>query len=73
MITLADIERARYRSGPSIDAMRKSLPDVGLALNTACLELERELTPERLDRLMAQLNAAQTNLLHLRLAMVAEG
>ena len=69
---IRDIENARRQFQPSISGMRSSLPDVGESINTACIDLERDLTLERLDDLMARLNAAQQNLGHLRRAMVAE-
>ena len=64
------IEAARQLYGPSVESMRLSLPDIGSGLDNACCELARDLTLERLDRLSAQLNSAQDNLRHLRLALI---
>ena len=63
---------ARQLYSPSVESIRLSLPDVGSSLDTACCELAHDLTLDRLDRLSAQLNAAQTSLQHLRKAMVAK-
>ena len=63
---------ARRMFAPDIDAMRHSLPDVGESLSNACLELERELTLERLDELLNRFSAAQQNLVHLRKALAIE-
>jgi hypothetical protein len=57
---------------PNLDAMRSSLPDIGSSLDTACCELARDLSLDKLDRLAARLNSAQTNLTHLRKALFAE-
>ena len=63
---------ARRMFAPDIDAMRCSLPDVGESLNTAALELARDLNLERLDQMLARLKSAESNLVHLRKAMIAE-
>jgi hypothetical protein len=59
-----------YRS--NLDTIGASLPDIGSSLDTACCELSRDLSLDKLDRLAARLNAAQTSLQHLRKAMIAE-
>lgn len=69
---IIDIERARRRYAPSIDVMRKNLPDVGQALDASYCELAHDMTLPKLDELSARLNAARTNLGHLRLAMLTE-
>ena len=66
----AYMDQVRQLFPPSVEAMRLSLPDIGKSLDTACCELARDLTLERLDRLSAQLNSAQDNLRHMRLALV---
>jgi hypothetical protein len=67
-----DKNLARQIYAPSVSTMQKNLPDIGASLDTACSELSRELSLDRLDRLAAQLNSVQTNLLHLRKALIAE-
>jgi hypothetical protein len=57
---------------PSVSTMRKNLFCIGSSIDTACCELSRDLSLDKLDRLTAQLNSAQTSLQHLRKAMIAE-
>ena len=59
--------------GRSVSTMRKNLFCIGSSLDTACCELSRDLSLDKLDRLAAQLNSAQDNLRHLRLAMLQRG
>ena len=68
----AYLEATRQLYQPNIDAMRNSLPDLGESLLSAAVDLSRELSLDRLDRLAAQLNSALTNLQHLRKAIIAE-
>jgi hypothetical protein len=67
-----DKNLARQIYAPSVSTMQENLPDIGSSLDAACSELSRELSLDKLDRLSAQLNSAQTNLTHLRKALVAE-
>jgi hypothetical protein len=67
---IVQTDQLRRLYGPSLESMRLSLPDIGSSIDTACIELARDLTLDRLDRLTAQLNSAQNNLLHLRLALI---
>jgi hypothetical protein len=69
---ISGIEQARNRLGPSIPAMRKSLVDMAESLSTACLELERELSIDRLDQLVIRLKAVLDNLTHLRTAKMID-
>jgi hypothetical protein len=69
---IRDLELARRLYAPSTGTMQKNLPDIGQSLDAGFCELSRELSLDRLDRLTAQLNSAQTNLVHLRKALVAE-
>ena len=66
------IERARRLSGPSIPAMRSSLPNVGDSISAICYELERDLTVERLDAALVRFKAATQNLIQLRQALEIE-
>jgi hypothetical protein len=67
-----DKNLARQIYAPSVSTIQKNLPDIGSSLDTACCELSNDCTLDRLDRLAAQLNSAQTNLIHLRKAMISE-
>jgi hypothetical protein len=70
---ISDIDTARrLLYGPSVETMTSNLADIGSSLDTACCELARELSLDKLDRLAARLNSAQTSLQHLRKAMIAE-
>jgi hypothetical protein len=69
---ITDMELARRLFAPSAETMRINLSDIGQSLDTACCELSHDLSLPRLDRLSAQLNSAQTNLTHLRKALVQE-
>jgi hypothetical protein len=57
---------------PNLDAMRNSLPDLGQSLNVAAIDLARDCTVERLDLLLARLQGAETALVHLRKALIAD-
>jgi hypothetical protein len=57
---------------PSVSNMCASLPDVGASLDTACCELARDCTVERVEQLAMLLQAAMQNLGHLRKALIAE-
>ena len=70
MTTYMDAVTRLYE--PNLEARRKSLPDLGQALNTAALELARDLTLERLDMMLARVKSAQDNLTQLRKSLVAE-
>ncbi len=70
---IRDIERARQLYAPNIEVMTSNLVDMGTSLDTACHELSGDLTLDRLDRLSAKLNAAQTTIQHLRKSMLASG
>jgi hypothetical protein len=67
-----DKNLTRQIYAPSVSTMQKNLPDIGSSLDTACSELSRHLSLDKLDRLAAQLNSALTNLVHLRKAIIAE-
>jgi len=68
----SDINLAHRRFNPSVDAMRRSLPDLAESVTTGCLELERELTLDRLDALLDRWKAGHQNLIYLRRAIIAE-
>jgi len=55
---------------PDLDAMRARLPDLGESLHNAAIDLGRDLTLERVDEYMARLKGAQTNMTHMRRALV---
>ena len=69
---IRDLDLARRLYAPSAESLRGNLPAMADSLSAACYELERDLTLDRLDRLTAQLSAAQTNLVHLRKALISE-
>ena len=68
----AHLEAVTQLYQPNIDAIRNSLPDLGEALHIAAVDLSRDCSLERVDQMLARLNSAQSNLQHLRKAMVAE-
>lgn len=69
---ISEIELQRQLYAPTVSTMQKNLTCIGSSLDTACCELSRDLSLVRLDRLAARLKAAQTNLAHLRKALVQE-
>jgi hypothetical protein len=70
---ITDMELARRLFAPSAETMRINLSDIGQSLDTGFCELSRDCSLDRLDRLSAQLNSAQTNLTHLRKALISAG
>lgn len=54
------------------DLIRSSLPDLGESLHAAAVDLARDCTVERIDRMLARLRGAETSLLHLRRGLAAE-
>ena len=63
---------ARRMFAPDIDAMRHSLPDLGESLLTAAVDLAHDCTLDRVDLMLARIKGAETTLVHLRKALMAE-
>jgi hypothetical protein len=64
---------ARLAGRPiDVDAMRRRLPDLGESLNTAAVELARDITLDKIDAFMAKLKGAETSLMHLRRQLAAD-
>lgn len=55
------------------DHIRKVLPDAGDGLAAQMVELARDATPERCERLLINLRGAQSTVLRLREALEREG
>jgi len=70
MIRNLDLQRRLY--GQSIDTMRRNLVDMGECLNTAAVDLARACTLDRVDLMLARIKGAETTLVHLRRALIAE-
>ena len=68
----SDLEKIRMLYGPTLESMTLSLPDVGLALQTACHELSLDLSLTRIDWLISQLRAAEQNLIHIRKSLASD-
>lgn len=62
----------RQLYAPSAESLRSNLSDMGASLEQSCCELSRNCVLDRLDRLPAQFNSAQTTLQHLRRALISE-
>jgi len=62
-------ELARRYSLANAESMRARLPNLGESLHTAAIELNRDLTIERIDLMMAWLKGAESSLMHLRRAL----
>jgi hypothetical protein len=61
---------------PDLGAMRLRLPDLGESLHTSALELSRELSLDRCDRMLDRIRGAEHSIRHLRQALaeaLAEG
>jgi hypothetical protein len=69
---ISDPEKVLLLYGPTVGTLTSNLFCIGSSLDTACCELARDCTLDKLDRLAARLNSAQTNLTHLRKAIIAE-
>lgn len=69
---LRDIDKRRMLYGPSVQSMREHLPDLGEALHTAAIDLARDCSLERVDQMLARIKGAESNLIHLRKAMIAK-
>ena len=69
---ISNIEKARLLYGPSVSSMREHLPDLGESLNTAAVDLARDCSLERVDLMLARIKGAETNLTHLRKALISE-
>lgn len=69
---ITDIELARRLYAPSAETLISHLPDLGESLHTAAIDLERDCSIERCDLMLARLKGAETNLIHLRRALIAE-
>ena len=69
---IKDIENVRRLYAPSADSLRKSLPDIGASLDTACCELAADCTIEGVDQLAMRFKAGEQMLQHLRRALMAE-
>ncbi len=67
-----DLHLARLLYQSSTESIRASLPDLGQSLHTAAIDLERDLTLERVDDFLARLQGAESALTHLRKALFAE-
>ena len=67
-----DLDLARRLYAPSVESMREHLLDLGEALHTAAVDLSRDCTLERVDLMLARVKGAETNLTHLRKALISE-
>ena len=59
--------------GPSAQEQASSLPEIGEGLAAQLVELWRFPTPERCERMAANLGGAQRAVLRLREALIREG
>jgi hypothetical protein len=66
----ANFEAAKQLYQPNFEAMRCSLPDLGESLHNAAIDLSHDCTLERLDQMLARIKSAESNLVHLRKALV---
>lgn len=69
----ADAARLAAHYAPSVDDITRTLPDAADGLHAQLIELHKRPTPERCDRLSANLAGAQTALRKLREALIREG
>ncbi|MCF6225766.1 MAG: hypothetical protein L3J22_05605 [Xanthomonadales bacterium] len=72
-MTRAENDLVRQLYQPDVEAMRNSLPGLGESLHNAASELASDFTLARIDSMVSRLKSAQTNLVHLRKALVQEG
>ena len=69
---ISEIENARRLYGPSVQTMTSNLPDLGESLHNAAIDLSRDCTLDRVDLMLARVKGAETTLVHLRKALIAE-
>lgn len=68
----AHLKAIRKLYQPSIGSMTSHLPTMGESLDEACRALADDCTLERVDLMLARVKSAETNLVHLRKALIAE-
>jgi Arc/MetJ-type ribon-helix-helix transcriptional regulator len=66
----ATLARKLYQSNS--DLIRSSLPDLGESLPAAAVDLARDCTLERVDKMLSRLRGAETSLLHLRRSLAEQ-
>ena len=71
-MTADQMDQIRWLYQPSIESLASHLPDLGESLLTAAIDLSRDCTVERVDLMLARIKGAETNLTHLRRALIAE-
>ncbi len=55
-----------------VNAMQARLPDLGVSLHSAAIDLAKDCTIPRIDEMLARLKCVGTSLLHLRRAEIEE-
>lgn len=73
MIPEAQAARLSLQAGPSCEAMAAALPDLGDATSAMLAKLARDPTPNRCDRVLAQLDGARQLVSRLRGSLIREG
>jgi hypothetical protein len=69
---ISDPEKVLLLYGPTVGTLTSNLFCIGSSLDTACCELARDCTLERVDMMLARLQAATASVVCMRKALVAE-